>query len=429
MRRRALILTAITALLATLAGCSEPEPESSSTTTAPSSETTACRDDLLACARESTIGDIVPDEATEATGEPIVLGMINQDNTPAASFPELSQADQAAVEFINEQLGGVGGRPLELLVCNTQFSTEGSAACGQQMVEAGVPAVLGGIDVFGTAIDTLADNGIPWVGGIPVSTQSMTDPLSFQWSGGTWGATIAFADHAIHEVEAERVSILYGEFGSIEDSAQYGRTVLERAGVEVQMVPFPIISTDISSPLQAAASTDPDAIVILAADTGCKPAFDGVAALDLDAETYFVGACAAPTILADVGDASEGAVFNVEGPIEPGPDVNLYSEVIERYGDGLDAAGAGTVSFRSLMNLYVLLVELGPDAITADAIVDALRDQVDTASFMGHPYTCDGEQLEGLPATCSPQQILGRIEDGSLVQISDWIDVGQIYEG
>ena len=429
MRRSAVTWTAIGLLLAALAGCSEPEPESSSGTSAPTPEADACGDDLLACARESTLADLVPDEPTEATGEPIVLGMVNQENTPAASFPELSQADQAAVAFINEQLGGVGGRPLELLICNTQFSTEGSAACGQQMVEAGVPAVLGGIDVFGTAIDTLADNGIPWVGGIPISTQSMTDPMSFQWSGGTWGATIAFADHAVNEVEAERVSILYGEFGSIEDSAEYGRTVLERAGVEVQMVPFPIVSTDISSPLQAAAASDPDAMVILAADTGCKPAFDGVAALDLDAETYFVGACAAPTILADVGDASEGAVFNVEGPIEPGPDTNLYAAVIEEYGDGLDPAGAGTVSFRSLINLYSLLVELGPDAITADAIVESLRAQEDTPSFMGHPYTCDGEQLAGLPATCSPQQVLARIEDGELVQISDWIDVGEIYEG
>ena len=418
--------------MAALAGCSEPEPETASTTTAPSAETGDCAADLLACARESTLGDLVPDEPTEATGEPIVLGMINQDNTPAASFPELSQADQAAVEFINEQLGGVGGRPLELLVCNTQFSTEGSAACGQQMVEASVPAVLGGIDVFGTAIDTLADNGIPYVGGIPVSTQSMTDPLSFQWSGGTWGATIAFADHAINEVDADRVSILYGEFGSIEDSAEYGQRVLEEAGVEVQMVPYPIMSTDISSPLQAAAATDPDALIVLAADTGCKPAYDGVAALGLDATTYVVGACVAPTILADVGDASEGAVFNVEGPIStagPVPDVTLYSAVIDEYGDGLDAAGAGTVSFRSLMNLYAVMVDLGPDAVTAEAIVDALRAKVDAPSFMGHPYTCDGEQLAGLPATCSPQQILGQIVDGELTQITDWIQVGEIYPG
>jgi branched-chain amino acid transport system substrate-binding protein len=46
---------------------------------------------------------------------------------------------------------------------------------------------------------------------------------------------------------------------------------------------------------------------------------------------------------------------------------------------------------------------------------------------MGHSSTCDGEQLAGLPALCSPQQILAEMREGELVQISDWIDVGQIY--
>ena len=35
-------------------------------------------------------------------------------------------------------------------------------------------------------------------------------------------------------------------------------------------------------------------------------------------------------------------------------------------------------------------------------------------------------QFEGLPAMCSPQQILAQMEDGTLSQLSDWIDVGQI---
>ena len=62
--------------------------------------------------------------------------MINQENTPAGSFPELSQAVQAAIEFVNTELGGVDGRPIELEVCNTEFTAEGSTSCGQQFVEA-----------------------------------------------------------------------------------------------------------------------------------------------------------------------------------------------------------------------------------------------------------------------------------------------------
>jgi branched-chain amino acid transport system substrate-binding protein len=421
------------AIVATVAmGCSEPEPEST-VDTRPTPAAADCAADLLTCARATTIADLVPDRPVAADGEPIVLGMINQENTAAGSFPELSATVEAGIAFVNEQLGGIDGRPLELVVCNTDFSAEGSTACGQQFVEAGVPAVLGGIDVFGTGIDTLADNGIPFVGGIPVSSQSAESPTSFQWSGGTWGATVAFAEYAATELDVERVAIVHGEFGSITESAEYGRTVLERHGVETQLVPFPILATDISSPLQAAAAGDPDALFVLAADTGCKPAFEGVDALDIDPVAFFVGACAAPAILDGVDPAVvEGTIFNVEGPVdrdEPNPDFDLYNAVVTEYGDGVDPVGAGTVSFRSFMNLLLVLDGLGADGIDPEAVTAALGAQVDAPSFMGHPSTCDRDQLEGLPALCSPQQILAEQRDGALVQLGSWIDVGAAHAG
>jgi branched-chain amino acid transport system substrate-binding protein len=421
--------------VAALAGCSEDrsdEGSSGTTTTTVPEATAACAEDLLACMARSSLGDIVPEEPVEATGEPIVLGMINQENTPVGSYPELSSAARAAIEFVNAELGGVHGRPIQLEVCNTEFSPEGSTACAQGFVQSGVPAVLGGIDVFGNGIDTLRDNGIPFVGGIPVSTQAVTNDNSFQWSGGTWGATVAFAHHAATEVGAEKVAIVYPEFGPITSSAEYGRTTLEKLGVsDVSMVPYPITATDLTSPLQAANSGDPDAIVMLAADTGCKGAFDGFATVGVTAEVYLVGACASPAIIEAAGpEKTDGTIFNVEGPIERGEsnvDFSLYQAIAQEYGDGFDPVGAGTVSFRSFMNLYRVLVGLDEADLTPEAITAALAAQVDVPSFMGHPSTCDRQQLAGLPALCSPQQILVKLIDGELEQIGDWVDVGAIY--
>lgn len=427
---RLLATFAVVALAAT--GCSEPESDGGSAPAETEAETT-CAADLMACARASMLGGLVPAEATKATGEPITLGMINQENTPAGSFPELSAATQAAVDFINEQLGGVDGRPIEVEVCNTKFSPEGSTACGQQFSEAEVPAVLGGIDVFGNAVDTLEANGIPFVGGIPISTQSVQNANSFQWSGGSWGAAVAFAHYATTELKAEKVTVLYGEFGPISQSAEYAEQVIVANGAEAQLVPYPIIATDLSSQTNAAISTDPDALIVLAADTGCKPAMESIHASGTDAAVFYVGACAAPNIIDSVDAAvTEGSYFNVEGPVDaenPSPDTSLYTAVVNEYGNGLDPVGAGTVSFRAMMNLYVVLRDLGADGITAEAITDAFEAKEDAPSFMGHDYTCDGKQFEGLPAICSPQQILLQIQDGELTQVGDWIDVGTIYAG
>lgn len=435
IRRRAGVLIVLFALVA--AACSEPLDEGGEGTTVPDAagtDASDCSGDrLLECARLSTIGDLVPDEPEVADGEPVRLGMVNQENTPGGSYPELSLGVRAAIDFVNDQLGGLDGRPIELEVCNTQFSAEGSTACGQRFVESGLPVVMGGIDVFGTAIDVLGENGIAYAGGIPVSSQSVEAENSYQWSGGSWGASVAFAEWAATELDAGSVAIVYGEFGSIEEAAEYGRTVLERNGVEVQMVPYPILATDIGSPLQAAATNDPDAIAVLAADAGCSSAFEALANLDLDAQPFFTGACAAPTIVDSVdATVTDGAIFNVEGPIandpaDPDPDLQLYNAVIDRYGDGVDAVGAATVTFRAFMNLYAVLRELGAAELSPGSVSESLASQVDTPSFMGHPYTCDREQFEGLPAICSPQQILGQMQDRQLDQISDWIDVGRIY--
>jgi branched-chain amino acid transport system substrate-binding protein len=430
------------ALAAALLGCSEDRSGSGDGAAAGASTSTttssgaACAADLLACARGTTIADLVPDRPAAATGEPIVLGMVNQENTPFGSFPELSAAARAAAAFVNDQLGGVGGRPIEIDVCNTEFSPEGSTACAQRFVQEGVPAVLGGIDVFGNAVDVLADNGIPYVGGIPVSTSSVTAATSFQWSGGTWGAAIAFADHAAEEVGAQRVAIVYGDFGPIADGARYGEETLQRLGVDdVVLVPYPITATDLSSPIQAALAAEPDALVFLVADTGCAAAFDAVAAAGVDVPAYYTGACAATRILdAEGPEKTDGAIFNVEGPVnrdDPDADTVLYTAVVEHYDPELEPAGAGTVTFRSFMTLYAVLagIDAGGGELTPEAIVEAIRGQVDAPSFMGHDYTCDGDQLAGLPALCSPQQILVRAEGGQLTQITDWLDVGAIHGG
>lgn len=391
---------------------------------------------LLACASASSISTLVPDTVTKATGTPITLGMINQENTPVGSFPELSQAVRAAMDFVNAQLGGVDGHPLDLELCNTKFSAEGSTACGQQFATSGVPAVLGGIDVFGNGIDVLAENKIPFVGGIPVSTQSVTSPNSFQWSGGTWGATVAFASYAASDLHAKSAAIIYGDFGSVADGANYGRRTLEQLGVDsVAMIPYPIISTDLGSPIQAAAASDPDVVFMLTADTGCTAAMDAVANSTMKAKVFYTGACASPSIVQVAGPAkTNGAIFNVEGPInraDPSPDTNLYTGVLKAYGDGLEPIGSATVSFRAFMNLYVVMRDLaadgGAEKVTAAAITKSLKSTVDATSFMGHDYTCNGEQFDGLPAMCSPQQILGEMHDGQLDQLGTWIDVGTIY--
>src|SRR4051794_41837876 len=46
----------------------------------------------------------------KATGSPITVGLLNLESGPV-TFPEYSQAAKAAVSYINDYKGGIGGHP------------------------------------------------------------------------------------------------------------------------------------------------------------------------------------------------------------------------------------------------------------------------------------------------------------------------------
>ena len=131
-------------------------------------------------------------------------------------------------------------------------------------------------------------------------------------------------------------------------------------------------------------------------------------------------------------DRALATIFNIEGRlnqrVDDSADTEIYHAVVEEYGpDDLNSAGAATVSFRSAMNLWAALEQVGADA-TPDAVVEWFRATDGQENFDGHPYTCDGEQMPGLPALCSPQQVLVElIGPKEFAEVSDgWIDVAEL---
>jgi branched-chain amino acid transport system substrate-binding protein len=378
---------------------------------------------------ETSFGTLPDAPVAAGTTDPIVIGMINQENTPLGSFPELRLAAAAAVEFINTELGGVDGRPIQFEPCITTFSVEKSQACAQELVQKGAVTVTGGIDISSNgSIPILEQNQVPMIGGVPVNDVEMNSPIAFQFSGGSPGAMVAFADYAAEKQGAKKVAVVYGDYPPIKAAAvDYGVGELNRLGVhDVTEIAYPVTSTDFLPVLTRAEQGNPDAIIISAADTACAPAMKTAKDLGITATMYLVGACAAPTIADEIGeDAVTGRIFNVEGPVT-GDDVDakVYGAAVGRYGDpALPAASAGTVSFRNIMNIYALMKELGRDNISSASLLAKIRTTRDHPSFNGHPYTCDGQQVPALPSLCAPQEILVVHENGGLRQLTDWIDV------
>jgi branched-chain amino acid transport system substrate-binding protein len=364
--------------------------------------------------------------AADESLPPVVVGMINTENAPTGSFPELRAAVGAAINWINAELGGVNGRPIDLVTCITSFDVAMSQACAQEMVQGNADIVISGIDLTSNgSLPILEQNDIPVISALPTTLTELKSTNTYSFSGSITGAYVAFADHAFAN-GADSIALAYGDFESFAVPAtEYGAKVAENLGMDVTLIPFGIVTTDFLPVVQAALDSEADAIVVAAADSACSPIMNAIADFGYEGQLYMVGACAAGEIIAQIDDDVQSRViFNSEGPPNTdGVEGPLFLDVTNRYSDE-PAGGAGTVSFRAMMNVWAALArvdgELTPEAIRAEFATPA------TPSFWGHPYTCDGQQVPGLPALCSPQQSLFSLPDdsGDAVPAGDeWIDV------
>ena len=434
MGRRALAWAVVGVLL--VAGCSEAEDGTSTATTGGTGTDLPEGDTVLArYGGEDWFLGTLPDAPTAADpdAEPIVIGIINQEDTPLGSYPEIRRAVEGGVAFVNEELGGIDGRPLELRTCITSFNPEQSAGCAQEMEQADVVALVGGLDVTSNgSIPVLEQNGIAQVGGIPANLVEQQSDVTFFLSGGVTGALAAFLAHTA-EAGGERAVLAYGEFESFTVAANdYAKPVAESLGMELETVSFQLTATDFLPVLTRAAESDPDAIIVAAAGAACAPIMRTYRDLGIEAQLYLVGACADDEILLAADGAEEGVIFNSEGPPAGQGDVEggIFASVNELYAND-EAGGAGTVGLRSFFALYGVLSDLGADGISRAAILESMRTSVDRPGFWGHSYTCDGKQVVGLPALCAPQQSLIRVgDDGQIETINDeWYDTVALFAG
>jgi branched-chain amino acid transport system substrate-binding protein len=161
--KRATAVAVVALAAAVVAGCGS---SSSSTSTASGSGSTAA--------------------AKNPTGKPIVVYDIS-DTSGAGSISAVLQqfpvAEQAAVDHINKDLGGVGGRPFKLVKCDSKADPAATTACANQAVQDKAISKVG--------LSVLWDNGnkIFSKAGIvsnnaPVTASDSTSPTSFPFGGG-----------------------------------------------------------------------------------------------------------------------------------------------------------------------------------------------------------------------------------------------------
>lgn len=379
---------------------------------------------LLACAVALTGCSGGDSDAPSATSEepPLVVGFVNMEGAPSGSFPESSAGAQAAVAYVNDELGGVDGRLLELSTCLTNGTSQSSLSCAQRLVAASPVAVVGGVDLGADAsVPVITAAGIPYVTGSPTLIGELRNEGAYAFTGGVAGELLAIGDYLIEERGVRSIHVLHADLPGLLNSAVSAAGDVFRAKQvsDVKLVAEKVDAADFAPALTAAAAGDPDALVIVFPAQSCSRILQAAAALGVQAELYAPGACASPAAIRAAGPVLDRTTFAssyVPVPAEGGsPEEGAFRAGVPED----QRSPISQAAFSSVLNLQVLLAEgsTEPDAVRA-----ALDATVEQPNVFAYPYTCDGQQIVLLPSVCNTSVRLLKWTDGAFTDVAgDWV--------
>ncbi|MFK7917615.1 MAG: ABC transporter substrate-binding protein [Ilumatobacter sp.] len=449
--RVAASLTVIGLVLASCAGSSDGENSSEPDDTAaqataddsvaPSDDQPAPADDdtvdeTAEASGEDTDADSQPDESDEsdesdvepgtsdgfgalgpATGEPIVLGMVNTEGTPGLDFPEMRTDTDLALAYLNEH-GGFGGRPVVIEHCTAAGSPETSQACAQELSGKNVEMALLGLDLF-PGYDTFAASDIPVVGALPILPPDYTANALFI-TGGNATTMAAMVVLAVEEFGAQTVGIVSADNPGANGSEASLIGALEKAGITYKSVKGGDNETDagFQGLIREANSDNPDVMVSLYADAGCIGAMRGRVALGITTPMISTAICGSAEVIDVVGDDAVGWYFIGVGAQQDTPSAFEFDEIIEpTYGADADSSlGVGALGITQLMSLARVANDIAADGgeVTGAAIYERMSTSTDILNFPNDsPLTCGSS--EAYPSVCNFEFPIGFYEAGGQI--------------
>ncbi len=363
----------------------------------------------------------------KASGSPLVVGFINQENSATGSFPEVRADAEAAVRYVNAQLDGVRGHPIRLETCETDGSPESSQACANRLRLKKPIAVLGGIDLgAASSIPVFDSAGIPYVGASPTLGDELTASAAFMLTGGAGADLLGQAQYVTDTLHAKKVAIVYIDLpGLLSTAVEAAKDVLGKKGVtDVKLVAEKADTADFTPALNDVARNNPDVILAVFPPQGCSRIMQARQALSIKAKVMFPGACAAQSVIDASGGGAEGAYFTSGFLAYDGadPDVVTYRDERKKYGAKEPPSALAQAGFGAVMDLREILSEMTLD-INPSTVIAALRTTKDHHGFMSHTFTCDRQQVFLLSAVCNANVRLLQYGDGHFTDVAnDWIN-------
>jgi branched-chain amino acid transport system substrate-binding protein len=403
----------------------------------------------------------------EATGEPIKIGVQNLEGDPNGSFPEYSLGVQAAADYINAELGGLGGRPIEIELCKSIVSPDDSQRCANELSAAGVEVAISTINFFGNNFSIYQGSNIPVIVGTPITLADFTSEgvYSIGAGGGCLGVHTGLVQIATGEIEelegitVNKVGVPWADtppgvvcYNDLEakpldviagtvpgDSARAG----EKPDLTYIGVPIAPATPDVTPQATEVLGFEPDVIIFSAQGADCWNFVDALGRLGWTPDQIpliLSGACLDFDAMAAAGDLAKGIYLtSTENGILTPPEgltgqhlenATTYQTKAPEYGMPADLVftGFGGQGFSVMMNIWEAANRIDGE-VTGQGISDSFAaTDGSVPAFGGSPLDCSGAPAP-YTAVCSAPISLVQWDGTQLVQIIDRLSAIDLVAG
>jgi len=362
----------------------------------------------------------LPTPSAAASGKPIKLFFFNQQGASAsASSPESFQAAEAAVDYINKNLGGVKGRPVKLTHCATLGTPDSVTNCANKAVDAKADVVVKGVETAAeTAVPILAGAGIPYLTLNAGSTIESTSPDSFVPAAG-FAAQLAPPIAYAKEQGYKSIGVVFANVTALASVFEGPiKKLAARVGIKYAAVPVAITTGDTTPAYSALIAKHVDAIYIAGTAAQCASALKARQSLADTHPLFWVSGCNSSSVIDTVpASATNGMLVALPdtSAVTTDPDTKTYHAVMKAYEPSADTGNFAPTSFEAVMDLYrALITAPDPAKLNAKTIASALRSAKNVPLFMGggKTFTCNHSAFPKSPSICTGAAFLVKYDNG-----------------
>ena len=353
---------------------------------------------------------------------PVRIGLLNQENDPVGSFPEIRLGIEGAVAYINAELGGIGGHPVELEIC-IQNSIPAAQECAQDLATSDLVSVINGVNIWTFAFDFYGTMGdTPIIGGLPLFASDYNQPNARYFNGGSVQVYSAAARFVAEDLGAKKVAVLVNQNPAATAALDSGLApIFESYGIEYEAIDVPIPLTDAIPPVSQAEASGADIVMLLAAGNECVPVIRAANQLGITAEEMFLSAtCDTEDIYAEVGELMVGSHIHKGGytiretwaPDEVLAEFDGRDGLLEQYAPDAPEASFTGLGWATMLDIYDLYEEIGYENLSADTIIATMDDGQTRGRVGSYGWSCVYADI-GLSSLCQGSALFVEIGDPS----------------